>query len=172
MDWDLPKQNTAQIGVCVCVCVCVLSCFSHIRFFVTLWIVACPWDSSVLGIFQARILEWVARPFSRGSSWPRDQTWVLCLLHWQGGCLSLMPPGNDINDQLACKTQKRKKTIREREIRQKKKRRRRRRRRRKCFPLGTRKISGEKETNQYIISTNAPVALCTWFLSVPISTFR
>ena len=29
--------------------------------------------SSVLGIFQARILEWVAIPFSRGSSQPRDQ---------------------------------------------------------------------------------------------------
>ena len=32
--------------------------------------------SSVHGIFQARILEWVAIPFSRGSSWPRDQTWI------------------------------------------------------------------------------------------------
>ena len=28
------------------------------------------------GILQARILEWVVIPFSRGSSWPRDQTWV------------------------------------------------------------------------------------------------
>ena len=28
------------------------------------------------GIFQARTLEWVAIPFSRGSSLPRDQTWV------------------------------------------------------------------------------------------------
>ena len=28
--------------------------------------------SSVHGIFQARILEWVAIPFSRGSSGPRD----------------------------------------------------------------------------------------------------
>ena len=33
-------------------------------------------DSSVHGIFQARILEWVAMPFSRGSSWPRDQIQV------------------------------------------------------------------------------------------------
>ena len=30
--------------------------------------------SSVHGILQARILEWVAMPFSRGSSWPRDLT--------------------------------------------------------------------------------------------------
>ena len=26
-----------------------------------------------------RILEWVAYPFSRGSSWPRDWTWVSCI---------------------------------------------------------------------------------------------
>ena len=32
--------------------------------------------SSVHGIFQVRILEWVAISFSRGSSWPRDQTQV------------------------------------------------------------------------------------------------
>ena len=32
--------------------------------------------SSVHGIFQARILEWVAISSSRGSSWPRDWTWV------------------------------------------------------------------------------------------------
>ena len=32
--------------------------------------------SSIRGIFQARVLEWVAISFSRGSSWPRDLTWV------------------------------------------------------------------------------------------------
>ena len=35
--------------------------------------------SSVHVIFQARILECVAIPFSRGSFWPRDQTWVYCI---------------------------------------------------------------------------------------------
>ena len=35
--------------------------------------------SSVHGILQARILEWVAIPFSRGSSQIRDQTQVCCL---------------------------------------------------------------------------------------------
>ena len=30
-------------------------------------------------ILQARILEWVAIPFSRGSSWPSDWTWVSCI---------------------------------------------------------------------------------------------
>ena len=34
---------------------------------------------SVRGILQARILEWVAIPFSRGSSWLRDQIWVSCI---------------------------------------------------------------------------------------------
>ena len=35
--------------------------------------------SSVHGISQARILEWVAVSFSRGSSWPRDRTYVSCI---------------------------------------------------------------------------------------------
>ena len=44
-------------------------------------------DCTVHGILQARILEWVAFPFSRWSSWPRDQTCVSCisrriLYHW------------------------------------------------------------------------------------------
>ena len=37
-----------------------------------------PPGSSVSGISQARILEWVAISFSRGSSSPRDQTCVSC----------------------------------------------------------------------------------------------
>ena len=41
---------------------------SLVRLFVT------PWASPGHGIFQARILEWVAFPFSRGSSQPRDWT--------------------------------------------------------------------------------------------------
>ena len=35
--------------------------------------------SFVHGILQARILEWVAIPFSRRSSQPRDWTWVSCI---------------------------------------------------------------------------------------------
>ena len=58
--------------LCVCVCVCVLvtqPCLTLCN----------PMDcnrpgSSVHGILQARILEWVAMPFSRGSSQPKDQT--------------------------------------------------------------------------------------------------
>ena len=37
-------------------------------------------SSSVHGILQARILEWVVIPFSRGSSWPRDWTWVFHII--------------------------------------------------------------------------------------------
>ena len=49
------------------------------------WLFATPWSSprwrtppgsSIHGIFQARILEWVTIYFSRVSSWPRNQTWV------------------------------------------------------------------------------------------------
>ena len=39
-----------------------------------------PMDCIVHGILQARILEWVAFPFSRGSSQPRDQTQVSCIV--------------------------------------------------------------------------------------------
>ena len=41
--------------------------------------------SSVHGIFQARILEWVATSYYRGSSQPRDWTcisWVSCIVRW------------------------------------------------------------------------------------------
>ena len=46
--------------------------------------------SSIYGILQPRILEWVAISFSRGSSWPRDWTHISCisyigkqiLYHW------------------------------------------------------------------------------------------
>ena len=36
-------------------------------------------DSSVHRILQARILEWITIPFSRGPSQPRDWTWVSCI---------------------------------------------------------------------------------------------
>ena len=42
----------------------------------------CPWETVMnamcILILQARVLEWVAVLFSRGSSQPRDQTWVSC----------------------------------------------------------------------------------------------
>ena len=38
-----------------------------------------PMDCTVHGILQAKILEWVAYPFSRGSSQPRNWTGVSCI---------------------------------------------------------------------------------------------
>ena len=51
-------------------CVCVLSHFSRVRLFVTLDC-SLP-SSSVHGILQARILEWIAMPSCKRSSQPRD----------------------------------------------------------------------------------------------------
>ena len=42
------------------------------------WTFVIP-QTSVLGILQATILEWVAISFSRGSSWPRDWSLVSCI---------------------------------------------------------------------------------------------
>ena len=44
--------------------------------------------SSVHGIVQAKMLEWVAMPSSRASSWPRDQ---ICISYWQADSLPLAP---------------------------------------------------------------------------------
>ena len=44
-----------------------------------------PPHSSVHGVLQARMLEWVTMTFSRGSSWPRNQTYmsyVSCIGRW------------------------------------------------------------------------------------------
>ena len=51
-------------------------------------------DYTVHGILQARILEWVAFPFSRGSSHPRDQTQVS---HMQADSLPTEPQGKSKN---------------------------------------------------------------------------
>jgi len=62
-------------------CICVLRCFSHIWLFVT-HMDCSPPGSSVHGILQARILEWVAISFFRGSSRPRDPmqvSYVSCI---------------------------------------------------------------------------------------------
>ena len=64
-------------ALCVCVCVCVCVC-THLvaQSCKTLCdpMECSPSGCSVYGIFQARILEWVAIASSRGSSWPRDWT--------------------------------------------------------------------------------------------------
>ena len=59
-------------------CACVLSHFSCVQLFCDP--MDCrPLGSSVHGILQARILEWVALPLSKGSFQPRNRTWVSCI---------------------------------------------------------------------------------------------
>jgi len=49
--------------------------------------------SSVHGILQARILEWVAMPSSRGSFQPRDPTHISYGSCTTGGFFTAEPPG-------------------------------------------------------------------------------
>ena len=51
-----------------------------------------PPGSSVHGLSQARILWWVASPFSRGSPWSRDRTWVY---HIAGRCFAIWATRED-----------------------------------------------------------------------------
>ena len=70
-----PKDlDTNEVAEHACVCVLVArSCLTLCD------PVNCsPPGSSVLGILQARILEWVAVPFSRGASQPADRLQVFC----------------------------------------------------------------------------------------------
>ena len=55
-----------------------------------------PPGSSVHGILQLRILEWAAIPFSRGVSWPRDQTHISFVSCIDACSLPLVPPGKPI----------------------------------------------------------------------------
>ena len=57
-----------------CVCMCVKLLQSHLTLCDPMD--CSPPDLSVHGILQARILDWIAMPSSRGSSWSRDQTQV------------------------------------------------------------------------------------------------
>ena len=49
--------------------------FSHAQLFVTSWTAAHQIPMS-MEILQARILEWVAIPYSKGTSYPKDRTQV------------------------------------------------------------------------------------------------
>ena len=79
--WPKPKRIFFTIWKC--------SLISHVWFFMTPWTVAYQPPLSI-GILQTRILQWVAIPFSRGSSWPRERTWSLAL---QADSLRSEPPG-------------------------------------------------------------------------------
>ena len=65
------SQSSTLQDNCMCVCSVVSNLCDLMGY-------SLP-GSSVHGIFQARILEWVAISFSRRSSRPRDRTWVSCI---------------------------------------------------------------------------------------------
>ena len=72
--FELCKINNLTLTVCPFLKIVAQSCLT----------LCDPMDyslpgSSVHGIFQARILEWLAIFFSRGSSWPRDWTQISCI---------------------------------------------------------------------------------------------
>ena len=52
--------------------------------------------SSVHGILQVRILEWLAISFSRGASQPRDGNCISCISFTAGGFFTAEPPGKPI----------------------------------------------------------------------------
>ena len=54
----------------------------------------CPPGSSIYGIFQVRILEWVDISSSRGSSWPRDRTHVFCVFCIASRFFTTKPQGS------------------------------------------------------------------------------
>ena len=75
-------------------CACILGHFSGVQICDPMH--CSPPGSSVHGLLQVRILEWVAMPF-RGSFRPKDWTpHLLRLLHWQVGSLPLAPPGKPL----------------------------------------------------------------------------
>ena len=87
------KSQKITYYLSLCVRMCVLSCFSCVRLFGIPWTRSCPPGSSACGILQARTLKWVAMPSSRGSSQPRDRTWVSCVSCIAGRYFTAKLPG-------------------------------------------------------------------------------
>ena len=85
LKWLSSSSSSSNACVCVCMCVCLYVC-------VCVCVCTCleVYQAPVYGIFQTRILEWVAISYSRGSSQVRDWTHVFCnssigrqiLYHW------------------------------------------------------------------------------------------
>ena len=82
----LSKWSTKEKGYCY---VCMLSHFSRVWLFATLWTVPCQAPLS-MRFSRHKILEWVAIPFSRVSSWPKDRTCISCIA---GGFFTAEPLG-------------------------------------------------------------------------------
>ena len=93
--WNSLKwvHNKAHFSFLNCKCACVLA-----KLLQSCLTLCDPMDcslpgSSVHGILQARILEWVAMPSSRGPSRPRNQTPISCSSYSAGRFFTAEPPG-------------------------------------------------------------------------------
>ena len=78
-----PQSSEISISRTLCACVHAKLLPSHLTLCNPMN--CSPPGSSVHGILQARPLEWVAMPSSRGSSWPRDRThisYISCIGWW------------------------------------------------------------------------------------------
>ena len=73
-------EKVSKIVVKIFIILKVWTCYSlsHVQLFADSIDCSLP-DSSVHGILQTIIMEWIAIPFSRGSSQPRDWIWVSCI---------------------------------------------------------------------------------------------
>ena len=80
-------------NICVCMCACMLSWFSHVWLFETLWTLAHHTPLSMGFCRQENWSEWVAMPSSKGSSQPRDWTPVSCVSCLAGRFFTTEPPG-------------------------------------------------------------------------------
>ena len=80
-----------------CLIACMLSHFSRVQFFATLWTVACQVPQS-MGF--PRQEYWNGLPFPSPGIFltQRLNPCLLCLLHWQVGSLPLVPPGKPSSD--------------------------------------------------------------------------
>ena len=83
---DLLPACNSRLWICLLLCVCL--CAKSLQSWPTLCdSTNCSLlGSSIHGILQARILEWIAMPFSKGSAWPRApslQADSLPLSHWE-----------------------------------------------------------------------------------------
>ena len=86
--WCYPQKVASCLfpisGPCSCLSVCMHACSVAQSCLTLCNPMGCrPSGSSVHGIFQARIVQWVAISYSKGSSQPRDRTHISCI-SWTG----------------------------------------------------------------------------------------
>ena len=73
------KKNRSHIPMDIHHLICLITMKVKVKVTQLCLTLCDPVDYTVHGILQARILEWVAYPFSRGFFWARNQTGVSCI---------------------------------------------------------------------------------------------